>query len=607
MKPFKAFACLFAALMLLASVCTADDAKNSTRGRKPANGNATKESEETASDVVPPPGMVYVPPGVVSLGTTAAELGEIKGRLQLDVDGSDASVLNELIGKLDQKQEVHGFFIDTFEVTNAAYEIFVKATGHSAPPYFTITEAEQPGTTRKKKIASCPAGMESFPVVEVAYIDAAAYAKWAGKRVPTEVEWERAARGDDGRIFPWGNFWDDKEKAFYGEGKRGKELAAYRSDGNANSAEEGIGKPVKVGSFPSGASPFGVMDMAGNVWEWTSTKIAPHPHGFEDLNSAFGNVIKGGSCLNTKQVQRAAVRMYLDAGESNTAIGFRCVKLEKPGLDRLVHAYEELIPSFPPGSQPIGVIQDGVAMENARYDAEHGYPLGAESIGFAPIVSTSASDVNSLGRLAQKTDKLRAEYLLAVFHTDRGVENLGLEPGDYGVFFQTRDAKALEEYLKQKKEEAAAGEEGAKPEEGGEEGGKKDGILAPQKAGAKDAKKDAKSPKGAKGANGQEKGAPPAADAPGQEEAKPAEAVAPEEEEAPAGLPPYSESDRITFKDRRGVIRAEILNFNLKTQTGVSSALKASGLDLQMVIAIRPDFGTKTLEITIPLKIDRPL
>jgi len=90
-------------------------------------------------------------------------------------------------------------------------------------------------------------GQDDHPIVNVTYDDAVAYCNWAGVELPTEAQWEKAARGTDGRIWPWGNKWDNRK---------------------CHSGESGIDKTTPVGSFPSGASPYGVMDMAGNVWEW---------------------------------------------------------------------------------------------------------------------------------------------------------------------------------------------------------------------------------------------------------------------------------------------------------------------------------------------------
>jgi len=128
-----------------------------------------------------------------------------------------------------QQGRVAAFYIDRYEVTNSEYAQFLKETGHREPKYW------------RRQLLN---GLRQ-PVVGVGWKDAEAYGKWAGKRLPTEEEWEKAARGTDGRAWPWGNTPTN---------------AAY------NGRAQARGAPVDVGSSPSGDSPYGVSDMAGNVW-----------------------------------------------------------------------------------------------------------------------------------------------------------------------------------------------------------------------------------------------------------------------------------------------------------------------------------------------------
>src|SRR3569833_235140 len=125
--------------------------------------------------------------------------------------------------------------------TKAQYARFVAATGHRPPLHWT-----------KGKI---PKGLELHPVTMVSWFDAKAYAEWAGKRLPTEQEWERAARGTDGRRWPWGNKMDPSRLNTYNQ----------------------VGSTTKVGAYPSGASPEGLLDMAGNVSEWVADDFLPYP------------------------------------------------------------------------------------------------------------------------------------------------------------------------------------------------------------------------------------------------------------------------------------------------------------------------------------------
>ena len=208
------------------------------------------------------------------------------------------------------------FLIDTYEVTNAEYQRFVTATGHRAPPHWVNQQYW--------------AGQGQLPVVNVTWDDAAAYAAWRGVRLPTEIEWEYAARGTDGRTFPWGNEFSRQ---------------------NANYGENPV---VPVGQFPAGASPFGVLDMAGNVAEWTQDYYRPYP-GFDRYilvdprtperydesryliaDNPFTapaetyRVVRGGSVgvdLGTNGIElRTTSRIPTKPGTRSSLVGFRCVR-----------------------------------------------------------------------------------------------------------------------------------------------------------------------------------------------------------------------------------------------------------------------------------------
>ena len=135
-----------------------------------------------------------------------------------------------------------GFWIYKYDVTVAQYRKFCAKTGREMP--------EQPKWSK-----------ENLPVVNVTWYDATAYAKWAGARLPSEAEWEKAARGTDGRLFPWGDLWDAAKSAI-------TIIATARLRGGLHGCRATPG-----GSFPASASPYGVQDMAGNVWQWCADLV----------------------------------------------------------------------------------------------------------------------------------------------------------------------------------------------------------------------------------------------------------------------------------------------------------------------------------------------
>ncbi len=265
-----------------------------------------------------PPGMVFIPGGSFVMGT-----GE-----GLPYEGPAHRV------------RVSAFFMDRHEVTNEEFERFVGATRY-------VTESEKQGFSgvfdpKKKRWTpvkgaswrrpegpgSSLRGRRRHPVVHVSWGDAAAYARWAGKRLPTEAEWERAARGGhEGRLYSWGdelqprglfaaNIWQGR----FPEHDRG---------------EDGFRRVAPVGRFAP--NDYGLYDMAGNVWEWTADHFAPDtyeraPDGVLDpIGPPEGEekVIRGGSWLCSASYctgYRVAARQKTTPDSGLNNLGFRCVK-----------------------------------------------------------------------------------------------------------------------------------------------------------------------------------------------------------------------------------------------------------------------------------------
>lgn len=202
------------------------------------------------------------------------------------VDGKVMTLVEEgihICGPDKRSVWLEPFLIDVYPTTNEDYARFVLATGHRPPQHW-------PG-------GRCPVTLATHPVVWVTWHDAIAYARWAGKALPSARQWEKAARGPRGRIYPWGN-----------------EPTAAK----ANVAETGIDATTPVFRYQSGVSPYGVFDMCGNVWEWCATEEEPGSGRYELKGSAF-----------TSPFERAAPSLHnaANATMKDNDTGFRCISI----------------------------------------------------------------------------------------------------------------------------------------------------------------------------------------------------------------------------------------------------------------------------------------
>jgi serine/threonine-protein kinase len=227
-------------------------------------------------DPNPSPGL-NIPLGMVSIQGGEFMMGRD--------DGSDFE-------KPAHKVTVNQFFIDKLEVTNEQYAEFVRLKNRNAPKHW-VNGNYRPGEA-------------NFPVVNVSWFDARDYCEWRGGRLPTEEEWEYAARGRENLLYPYGKEWKPQFSS-------------------AAPSRKAIGRLSAVGSYPAGASPFGVLDMAGNVAEWTSSDYKPYPGG--PAKQDEGNkVIRGGSFINPPIEQTATDRFFNYPVRTFEYVGFRCAK-----------------------------------------------------------------------------------------------------------------------------------------------------------------------------------------------------------------------------------------------------------------------------------------
>jgi formylglycine-generating enzyme required for sulfatase activity len=199
-------------------------------------------------------------------------------------------------GSMDEQPQLtiqlKGFWMYRTEVTVKQYRLFCTKTGHAMPPK--------------------PAWgwQDADPVVNVTWDDAAAYAKWAGGRLPTEAEWEKAARGAKGLRYPWGDAWDASRVVCVDPDRK---------------------KPSPAGSLTKGASPYDLLDMSGNVWEWCGDwyRMDAYEEMREDQpagpKQGTTRVLRGGSWRNDATSCRAAARGYAKPAHRADNIGFRVV------------------------------------------------------------------------------------------------------------------------------------------------------------------------------------------------------------------------------------------------------------------------------------------
>ncbi len=208
-----------------------------------------------------------------------------------------AGIIDEKRGWIPRRVYLDAFWIDVHEVTNQQYSRFVEAVEYPPPPYLDDRRYSQPDA----------------PVVGVSWYDARAYCWWTHKRLPSEAEWEKAARGTQGRLFPWGDVYRPSQANLLGE-------------------EDGYADVAPVGHFPGGASPFGVQDMMGNVWEWCKDRY--NPDYYQNLSErnprgprrGYYRVLRGGSWISSPDFVRGFVRDRLDPYARGIHFGFRCAR-----------------------------------------------------------------------------------------------------------------------------------------------------------------------------------------------------------------------------------------------------------------------------------------
>ena len=265
-----------------------------------------------------PTNTVLIPTGAFIMGT--------------DIEAFYGTALaNSEHAKLDEAP-MHVRFLDAYlmeqyPVTNAEYAAFVQETDHPAPSHW-----------KNGRFAPEDANL---PVVRVSWHDSEMYALWAGKRLPTEAEWEKACRGPDGRTYPWGNIFVSDE--------------SESTETTPESSEILTAHLTPIGVRPAIVSPYGVGEASGNVWEWTAdwyqpyadTKRKKNGRGFDDKHKA----LRGGSWLEVRdgtarRYFRCANRLHAPPDYTAGNIGFRCVQGVPPRQAKSVHVRIEPLADY---------------------------------------------------------------------------------------------------------------------------------------------------------------------------------------------------------------------------------------------------------------------
>ncbi len=416
-----------------------------------------------------PPGMLSVRGGRTRIGSTFAEIENLvrqRPELSLAVAGEAPQFT----------LEVEDFLLMPTEVTNEQYSAFVLATGAKPPRSWgarallegqsafldgqarTKQEAQKRGLAFEagvfdpavwweehwREVAwEAPPAELTHPVVYVSYPEARRYARWAGLRLMTEFEFQRAGRGDSARTYPWGESWDDRRYC--------------------QSLHVGRDTSAAVGSFPDGAVG-GVHDLAGNVWEWTASPFDPYP-GYKPLRvelkdrvvEAFGpfsseqRVVVGGSFQMDKTGVRLAIRKYTDTTQATSALGFRCAASAAAGLDAAQWIVnQDLATSV--FAQDMGwslhsvlVARRWTSRAGESPSGENRVPgyaviTGYEHVLACPIATLTASNPVELGALAARAGPVLVAFVDLPFATSTPA----LGPGTHLVAWRGADTGRAE-------------------------------------------------------------------------------------------------------------------------------------------------------------------
>jgi formylglycine-generating enzyme required for sulfatase activity len=457
-------------------------------GRLPCSAAAQSRAQPAG-----PPGLVFLRGDRARVG---AELNEVQDLMR---EFEKGLIANETPA---HDAKIEDFFLMPTEVTNEQYARFLLAVPAHQPPTLwgkeaidgaqaafvanqdrAADEAKRAGTPFERQSFDrerwwdqnwreshwrIPAGQEAYPVVDVDFGDAQGYARWAGLRLMTEVEFQYAVRGRTTHPYPWGSHW--------------KKGAAATFEAQRDHASP-------VGSYPAGATAAGIYDLLGNVWEWTSTPYEAYD-GFKPIKVEvtkggvkkviegapfFDNskrVAVGGSYSESRLAARATTRGATACDETTEALGFRCAASARPGPD----VAESLVALLPAGARARNLrYSESEAAAIERWDSEKGSVESIASyavitsyrdVAFVPVERIQVAAEDALAELAAAQE---GTVVLGLVHTSVDVAQPPLPPGTYSLHFKPKG--------RHKPPAAAHGEQDGESQGGGNKAGRN---LAPR-------------------------------------------------------------------------------------------------------------------------------
>jgi formylglycine-generating enzyme required for sulfatase activity len=359
----------------------------------------------------PPYGMVLIPTGEVVIGTEVDNIPKLGDQDQFGMLIVTAETPRHTVS-------VEQFFLDETAVTNLQWKVFLDAMGRE--PSELLVKWSWPG-------GEIPEGQEYYPISLVSLPEIEEFLAWSGKRLPTEVEWTRAARGDDSRSYPWGDKWNSKVVSYGGRTPN---------------------MPVAVTDFEAGASPFGVLNMSGNVWEWVDASFTPY-EGFEpyqfkkskreriSLTPEFDSrrrVAKGGCFASPRRDARIDYRLSLDPNDSDAGLGFRTARSVLPGAEVIRSGYRRLLPSLIKNEDILDKT-DVFSQERASYlEGSDGRIIS----GFRYLAFAHPKPERQAGLARMRKSSKDEPVTLGLLSTSEPLADPALPPGDYVVAFKAR-------------------------------------------------------------------------------------------------------------------------------------------------------------------------